>query len=85
MKVEWFPSMEGIIERFPNQHSIKGFFGGNILAAEKDGKFYIIEDESLMGFLLGPEDDDLRGSLVRVKEFESEEERQQFLIKKGWH
>jgi len=20
MKVEWFPSMEGIIERFPNQH-----------------------------------------------------------------
>jgi hypothetical protein len=70
-------------ERFPNKRMVKGFMGGAIYAAEKDGKFYVIEDEGTMAGFLEPEDRDTF-NFVHVEEFASEQDRQQYLMKKGW-
>jgi hypothetical protein len=80
--------MAGYIDpwkRFPDMRFVKGFEGGGIYAAEKDGKAYVIENESAMADLLMPgEDDDLIANLVRVGEFDSVEERDAYLRRRGW-
>jgi hypothetical protein len=84
MKTESYPSFEDIKERFPSKRLVKGFMGGAIFSAEKDGKFYVIEDESTMAGFLSPEDKDLFDMFVQVHEFDTEEERKQYLSSKGW-
>jgi hypothetical protein len=62
---------------------LKGFEGGAVYAAEHDGKYYIIEDESSMATFL--DEDDLEGiELKRVLEFDTESERQEYINQRGW-
>ena len=84
MKVERHSSSQGIEERFPNKRLVKGFMGGAVYTAEKDGKFYIIEDESTMADFLLKEDEDLLEMLVRNKEFDTAQDREQYLKERGW-
>lgn len=72
-------------ERFPAMRLVKGFEGGGIYAAERDGKAYVIENESLLADMLTPgEDDDLLAALVRVAAFDSVAERDAYLQRRGW-
>jgi hypothetical protein len=77
-------SSEEIKERFPDKRLVKGFMGGAVFADEKDGKFYVIEDEGTLASFLSPEDADLLEMLVRVNEFDTLQEREQYLKMKGW-
>ncbi len=63
---------------FPSRRAVGGFNGGTMYAAELEGKFYLIEDESNLRGLMAPED--CQGlEFVRVYEFESEGERKRYI------
>ena len=79
------PSSDNIQGRFPERRLVKGFEGGAVYAAERDGKAYLITDESALADLLMPgEDDDLIAALVRVREFDTVAERDAALRQRGW-
>ena len=84
MRVERHPYKYNYNERFPEKRLVKGFMGGAIYAAEASGKFYIIEDEGTMADFLLPEDEDLLDMLIRIKEFDTEQERDEYLKERGW-
>ncbi len=64
---------------------LAGFEGGAVYTAERQGKFYIIQDESTMAGLLSEEDlHDLADSLVRVLEFDTPVEREAYIHERGW-
>ena len=68
---------------FPTKQEIIGFEGGAVFVAEREGKCYVIEEESTFVDLLNPED--LVGlELVRVYEFDSESDRERYLRRRGW-
>jgi hypothetical protein len=57
----------------------RGFEGGAVYTAEKDGKFLVITDESSLADLLS--EDDLKDmNLVNTVEFSSESERAEYLL-----
>ncbi len=70
-------------EDLPTRREIIGFEGGAVDVAEREGRYYVIEDESTFASLLDPED--LEGlELVRVYEFDSEGDRDRYLRRRGW-
>ena len=60
----------------------KGFEGGAVFSAEKEGKFYLILDESTMASIL--DEEDLPDELVKIIEFDSVEERNEYIKSRGW-
>lgn len=81
MRTESHPNNYSIKEHFPEPRLFKEFEGGELLLAEKDGLYYVIEDEgTLADFLMSGEGD----GLVTIYEFDSEEEREQYIKKRGW-
>lgn len=74
-----------IEKEFPGRKLLIGFEGSSIWSAEKDGKYFLISSEgSMMDFLIPGEDDDLMAELVKVYEFDSELEREQYIEKREW-
>ena len=70
---------------FPESRLLASFEGGAVYTAERDGKFYIIQDESTMAEFLSEEDlRDLAGSLVKVFEFDTVAERRAHIGERGW-
>ena len=70
---------------FADARVVAEFEGGRVLAAERGGKFYLIQDESSLADLLSEEDlNDLRNELVKVVEFNSPGERDAFSQARGW-
>jgi len=70
---------------FPESCLLAGFEGGSVFTAERDGKFYIIQDESTMADFLSEEDlRDLADSLVKVLEFDTAAEREAYVRERGW-
>jgi len=58
-----------------------GFEGGSIHTAERDGRYYVIVDESTLFDLLSEED--MEGlEPIKVLEFESEQERAAYLAQR---
>jgi hypothetical protein len=57
------------------------FEGGSIIAAEKEGKYFLVIDGRTFADILYPEDRDLLEKMLTVYEFETEEERQLYLLK----
>ena len=55
--------MDFIFDDFPDKTLLKGFEGGAVFSAEKEGKFYLILDESTMASIL--DEDDLPDELVQ--------------------
>ena len=71
------------VEDFPTRRRHRGFEGGAVYVAERNGKSYVIEDESTLAGLLSEED--LEGlELVRIYEFNSEQDRDCYLRNRGW-
>jgi hypothetical protein len=73
------------IDVFADARVVAAFEGGCVLAAERGGKFYLIQDESTLADLLSEEDlDDFAHELVKVFEFDSAGERDAFSQARGW-
>ena len=67
---------------FPDKTLLKGFEGGAVYLAEDGGKFYLILDESTMASIL--DEEDLPDELVKIVEFDSVEERNEYIKSRGW-
>ena len=74
--------MDFIYNDFPDKTLLKGFEGGVVFSAEKEGKFYLILDESTMASIL--DEEDLPDELVKIIEFDSVEERNEYIKSRGW-
>ena len=66
-------------EQFPDIKEIGGFEGGAIYQAFKDNKHYLIIDEGTMAEFLDDGDQDVMDQLVKVIEFETDEELKKYL------
>ncbi|MBK9097490.1 MAG: hypothetical protein IPM14_05050 [bacterium] len=64
---------------FPDSKMIGGFEGGAIYKASKDGKFYLIIDEGTLADFLDEDDQDILDQLVKIIEFENEDELNNYL------
>jgi hypothetical protein len=70
---------------FVEPHLLVGFEGGAVYTAEREDKFYIIQDESTMAGLLSEEDlEGMRDDLVKVLEFDTLPEREAYIGERGW-
>jgi hypothetical protein len=70
---------------FADARVVAEFEGGRVLAAERGGKFYLIQDESSLAALLSEEDlKELRNELVKVFEFDAAGEHDTFSQARGW-
>ena len=79
MKPNKYPIKFHFKEIYPEAKMIGGFEGGAIYKAVKDNKYYLIIDEGTMADFLDEDDRDLLDQLVKVIEFETEEELNQYL------
>ena len=70
-----------IKEQFPERRLLRGFEGGEVLIDEKDGLYYVIEDEGTMADFLPPGENE---NLISIYEFDSAAEREQFIRERGW-
>ena len=67
---------------FPDKTVLKIFEGGIVYLAEDGEKFYLIIDESTMASIL--DEEDLPDELVKTIEFDSVEERDEYIKSRGW-
>ena len=67
---------------FPDKTVLKVFEGGIVYLAEDGEKFYLILDESTMASIL--DEEDLPDELVKTIEFDSVEERDEYIKSRGW-
>ena len=79
MKVVKFPFSYYFKEIYTNAKRIGSFEGGAIYKALKDNKHYLIIDEGTMADFLDEDYQDLLDQLVKVIEFETEEELYHYL------
>jgi hypothetical protein len=79
MKVVKFPFSYYFKEIYPNAKRIGDFEGGAIYKAIKNGKYYLIVDEGTMADFIDEDDKELLDQLVKVIEFDTEEELNQYL------
>jgi hypothetical protein len=68
---------------FANLRRLLAREGGAVYAAERDGKFYVVQDESTLGALLD-EDDLVVLELQKTLEFDTSSERTSYLRERGW-
>ena len=79
MKIAKYPIQFNFKEHFQDAKMIGGFEGGAIYKALKDNKHYLIIDEGTMADFIDEDDQDLLDQLVKVIEFETEEELYHYL------
>jgi len=85
MRMERYPYNYPIEEYFPERRLVKGFEGGEVSSSEKDGIYYLLQDEGTMVDFLLPSDVNDLLELVTIYEFDSEEERKQYIQMRGWN
>ena len=79
MRIETLPYKSDLRKRFSDMRPLEAFEGGTEFAAEKGGKFYLIRDERTMADMIPPNDEDLLDKMLTVSEFDSEDERGDYL------
>jgi len=62
---------------------IGGFEGGTIYKATKENKHYLIIDGGTLADFLDEDDKDLLDQLIKIIEFDSEEELNNYIIEKN--
>ena len=67
---------------FPDKTVLKIFEGGIVYLAEDGENFFLIIDESTMASIL--DEEDLPDELVKIIEFDTEEERHKYIKSRGW-
>jgi DNA-directed RNA polymerase subunit RPC12/RpoP len=78
-----FPYNYKIKQHFPNNRHLAGLDGENVLLAERDGKFYIIGDQGSWAEFYEEGGADLN-TLTIVRQFDTKEDRQDYLEKQNW-
>ena len=71
------------IEDFAACSRVRGFEGGAVYQASRDGRFYVIVNETAAFDLLSEEDRDGL-SAVRVLEFDTDADRTEYLRRRRW-
>jgi hypothetical protein len=85
MQTKKYPSTFPVEKHYPERDLLLGLEGGAIWIAEKEGRYYLIVDErSMADFLTTGEDDDLLNEIVKIYEFDSDQDRQRFIQEQGW-
>lgn len=79
MKTTKHPFRYNYKAEFPKIKEIGAFEGGVIYRALKDNKHYLIIDEGTLADFLDEDDKDLLDQLVKIIEFETEEELNKYL------
>jgi hypothetical protein len=79
VRTESLPYKYDIRKQFPKMRQLEAFEGGAEFAAEKGGKFYLIRDGRTMADMIPPDDEDLLDKMLMVLEFDSEDERDQYI------
>lgn len=70
---------------FSELHLLVALEGGAIYTAERQGKFYLVQDESSMADLLDEQDRrDIARWLLKVLEFDTAAEREAYVRGRGW-
>jgi len=82
MKIKELKRNKTYEDDFPDIKSLKGFEGGSIYTAVKDEKYYLILDESSMVAIL--DEEDLPDCLVKIIEFDSLDQRMDYVKSRGW-
>ncbi len=83
MKTTKHPFRYNYKAEFPNLKEIAAFEGGVIYAALKNNNHFLIIDEGTMAEFLDEDDKDLLDQLIKIIEFDSEEELNNYLIEKN--
>ena len=85
MRMESHPYDYPIAEYFPEKQLFSELKCGRLYLTEKENKYYVILDEGTRAdFLFPGKEDDLLNELIKIHEFDSELERQQFIQVRGW-
>lgn len=79
MNITKYPFRYNFKAEFPNLKEIASFEGGAIYQAKKEDKHYLIIDEGTLADMLDEDDKDLLDQLVKIIEFETEEELNNYL------
>lgn len=82
MKITKHPIGYYYKEIYPFAKMIGGFEGGAIYKASKVDKHYLIIDEGTLADFLDEDDKDLLDQLVKVIEFDTEEELNKYLAER---
>jgi hypothetical protein len=77
------PSKLGL-EDFPDRRLIFEAEGGSVYEAERNGNYYIIVDEGTLADLLSEDELGPAESLVRIREFETKSDRENYVRQRGW-
>jgi hypothetical protein len=80
MRISTYPFQFNFREVFPDAKMIKGLEGGVIYKASKDNKKYLIIDEGTMADFLDVNDKDLLDRLIRIIEFNTEDELNNYIV-----
>lgn len=80
MDVERYTWEYEVKRHFPEAREVRRLMGETVYAAERDGKFYLIDDRSLMADFICPAQPGVdEPNWVDVIAFDSAAERQQYL------
>lgn len=82
VRTENLPYKFDLCKRFPVMRRLEALEGGAEFAAEKGGKFYLIRDGRTMAEMIPPDDEDLLDKMLTVLEFDSEDERNDYISRK---
>ena len=72
----------GVLARRKTKTMLKGFEGGAVYLSEKNDKYYLILDEGTMAWIL--DEEDLPDCLVKIIEFDSVDERNDYIKQRSW-
>lgn len=71
-------------EDFRDRKKLATFEGGAVYTAEREGRFFLIQDESTLADLLS--DEDAEGiEFVKVFEFDTPAERAEYISARRWN
>ena len=79
VKISKHPTYFNYNEYYLNTPIIGGFEGGKIIKATQKNKYYLIIDESTMADFLDIDDSEISDQLVKVIEFETDKELNNYL------
>lgn len=79
MKISRHPFQFNFRVQFPDAKMIGGFEGGAIYRSVKNNKHYLIIDEGTLADFLDEDDRDLLNQLIKIVEFENEDELNHYL------
>jgi hypothetical protein len=82
--IERHPFDYDLPARFPNRRLLAEFFSGAAYAAEDEGRYYLVFDESVMVERVIPDTEPIINSLIGIYAFTTPSDRDAFARAQGW-